>query len=126
MEGEEEDFDAVDSNGQAINIRNSFQPPRGYFSSLSASMNIYDTLSLRYSFLAVDYSQIELRVMAHLSDDKKLQQLFHAKSDVHSLVAQKCFSTILLHSRVFLKLIVIPFFLKKRKSELGRCDKRRA
>lgn len=38
-------------------------------------------------FLSIDYSQIELRVMAHLSGDKKLIEAFNKGQDIHSFTA---------------------------------------
>jgi DNA polymerase-1 len=38
-------------------------------------------------FIAVDYSQIELRVMAHLSGDKALTEAFRRGEDVHTTTA---------------------------------------
>ena len=43
-----------------------------------------------YSF---DYSQIELRVLAHLSDDKILIEAFRQGKDVHSITASGIFGT---------------------------------
>ena len=42
--------------------------------------------------LAADYSQIELRIMAHLSKDKKLVSAFEEEKDVHSATAAEVFS----------------------------------
>ncbi|MFK8028426.1 MAG: DNA polymerase I [Gammaproteobacteria bacterium] len=42
--------------------------------------------------LAADYSQIELRIMAHLSTDKKLVSAFEEEKDVHSATAAEVFS----------------------------------
>ena len=42
--------------------------------------------------LAADYSQIELRIMAHLSSDKGLLQAFASGSDVHSATAAEVFA----------------------------------
>lgn len=42
--------------------------------------------------LAADYSQIELRIMAHLSNDKRLNQAFLNGEDVHSATAAEVFS----------------------------------
>lgn len=42
--------------------------------------------------LAADYSQIELRIMAHLSQDKKLVSAFEEEKDVHSATAAEVFS----------------------------------
>ena len=40
-----------------------------------------------YSILAADYSQIELRIMAHLSKDKALLKAFLSNHDIHSKTA---------------------------------------
>ena len=42
--------------------------------------------------LAADYSQIELRIMAHLSRDKGLVDAFHNNLDVHTATAAEVFS----------------------------------
>lgn len=42
--------------------------------------------------LAADYSQIELRIMAHLSGDSGLQQAFQSKRDIHRATASEMFS----------------------------------
>lgn len=44
-----------------------------------------------YKFLACDYSQIELRVAALLSGDKKLIQIFKTGGDIHTAVATEVF-----------------------------------
>ena len=41
--------------------------------------------------LAADYSQIELRIMAHLSDDPALKKAFNEGLDIHSATAAKIF-----------------------------------
>ncbi len=41
--------------------------------------------------LCADYSQIELRVLAHLSQDPALVQAFHAGSDIHRAVAAEVY-----------------------------------
>ena len=43
--------------------------------------------------LAADYSQIELRIMAHLSGDEGLQQAFAAEQDIHRATAAEVFET---------------------------------
>ena len=43
--------------------------------------------------LAADYSQIELRIMAHLSADKGLLKAFAAEQDVHRATAAEVFET---------------------------------
>ncbi|KZN31537.1 DNA polymerase I [Pseudoalteromonas luteoviolacea] len=45
-----------------------------------------------HMILAADYSQIELRIMAHLSQDKGLLSAFAAGKDVHSATASEVFS----------------------------------
>lgn len=42
--------------------------------------------------LAADYSQIELRIMAHLSGDSGLQQAFQSGRDIHRATASEMFS----------------------------------
>jgi DNA polymerase-1 len=44
-----------------------------------------------YLLLAADYSQIELRIMAHLSADEGLQKAFAANQDVHQATAAEVF-----------------------------------
>lgn len=41
----------------------------------------------KWTLLSIDYSQIELRVMAHLSADKKLIEAFKNKQDIHRFTA---------------------------------------
>ena len=43
--------------------------------------------------LAADYSQIELRIMAHISEDKNLIEAFTNNVDVHSATASQVFNT---------------------------------
>lgn len=45
------------------------------------------------SILALDYSQIELRIMAHLSADESLLEAFDKGLDVHRATASEVFST---------------------------------
>ncbi|QEP45151.1 DNA polymerase I [Ectothiorhodospiraceae bacterium BW-2] len=45
--------------------------------------------------LAADYSQIELRIMAHLSQDSGLVAAFHAGEDIHRATAAELFATAL-------------------------------
>ncbi|MFC5580562.1 DNA polymerase I [Rhodanobacter terrae] len=44
-----------------------------------------------WKVLAADYSQIELRIMAHLSGDEGLLRAFHAGGDVHRATAAEVF-----------------------------------
>jgi len=46
-----------------------------------------------YKILAADYSQIELRIMAHLSQDEGLLNAFSEGLDVHSATAAEVFET---------------------------------
>ena len=41
--------------------------------------------------LAADYSQIELRLMAHLSGDEAMRQAFHEGQDIHDFTARRIF-----------------------------------
>ncbi len=45
-----------------------------------------------YTILAADYSQIELRIMAHLSNDSGLVNAFNTGMDVHKATAAEVFS----------------------------------
>ncbi len=44
-----------------------------------------------FVFLDADYSQIELRVLAHLSGDKALIEAYHKDSDIHAITASQVF-----------------------------------
>jgi DNA polymerase-1 len=44
-----------------------------------------------YKLVAIDYSQIELRIAAYLSGDEKLLAIFKNKEDVHTAVAAQVF-----------------------------------
>jgi len=46
-----------------------------------------------YKMLAADYSQIELRIMAHLSGDKGLLDAFAQGADIHRATASEVFAT---------------------------------
>ncbi len=61
------------STGQGIEIRAAFKPKPG---------NV---------FIAADYSQIELRVLAYLSQDQQLLQAFLAGHDIHTETAARLF-----------------------------------
>jgi DNA polymerase I len=41
--------------------------------------------------LSVDYSQVELRVLAHVADEPVLKEVFHAGEDVHAATAAEVF-----------------------------------
>lgn len=44
------------------------------------------------TLLTADYSQIEMRIMAHLSEDEALLDAFHGGEDLHTTVAAEVFS----------------------------------
>ena len=44
-----------------------------------------------YSILAIDYSQIELRIIASLANDKKMIKAFENKADIHTQTAAEIF-----------------------------------
>ncbi len=44
-----------------------------------------------YSIIAADYSQIELRLLAHISEDKALIDAFYHNIDIHTLTASRIF-----------------------------------
>ena len=44
-------------------------------------------------FIDADYSQIELRVLAHISNDKQMIEAFNHNEDIHLQVASKVFNT---------------------------------
>jgi DNA polymerase-1 len=46
----------------------------------------------RYVLLAADYSQIELRLMAHLSGDEAMRRAFEEDQDIHDFTARQLFS----------------------------------
>lgn len=45
-----------------------------------------------YELTSFDYSQIELRVAAHLADDKKMIEAFRKGEDIHSLTASEVYN----------------------------------
>ena len=46
-----------------------------------------------FCFISADYSQVELRLLAHLSNDDAMQAAFHAGEDIHRAVASEVFDT---------------------------------
>ncbi|MDY0103642.1 MAG: DNA polymerase I [Lentimicrobium sp.] len=47
----------------------------------------------KYTLLAADYSQIELRIIAHISGDEAMQQAFRDGIDIHTATAARIYST---------------------------------
>lgn len=45
-----------------------------------------------HQLISADYSQIELRILAHLSEDPALLKAFHADQDIHAAVAGRVFN----------------------------------
>ena len=44
-----------------------------------------------YTLISIDYSQIELRVVAHLSGDPRMIEIFKSKQDIHTATAMEVF-----------------------------------
>lgn len=45
-----------------------------------------------WSYLSADYSQIELRILAHLSEDEQLMKAFQQNEDIHTFTASLIFN----------------------------------
>lgn len=52
---------------------------------------VFVTRSDEYVLVDADYSQIELRVLAHLSDDPSLKEAFYNNEDIHKKTASQVF-----------------------------------
>jgi len=52
--------------------------------------NVFESAPKK-SFVSFDYSQIELRLLAHISGDDGLKMAFHKNQDIHSLTAMRVF-----------------------------------
>lgn len=46
-----------------------------------------------FVFLDADYSQIELRILAHMSGDEKLIEAYNSSADIHRVTASQVFNT---------------------------------
>jgi len=47
-----------------------------------------------YVLLKADYSQMEMRILAHVSADEFLMQFFHEGRDIHKLIAARWLGTL--------------------------------
>ena len=47
-----------------------------------------------HQFLSADYSQIELRLAAHMADVPQLKEAFQAGADIHAITAEELFGTV--------------------------------
>ncbi len=61
-------------------------PQAGEFSSKIREAFVAEK---NYSFVAYDYSQIELRIIAHLSGDEKMIKIFKSGGDIHTATAME-------------------------------------
>lgn len=52
---------------------------------------LFTSKSSEYKLVDADYSQIELRVLAHISDDEKLKEAFFQDTDIHRKTASEVF-----------------------------------
>ncbi len=64
-------------------------PVKGQWAELLREVFIPE---VSYSFLSADYSQIELRILAHLSEDPSLIKAFKDGKDIHKATASDIFS----------------------------------
>lgn len=72
---------SIDPNLQNIPIR----------TELGRSIRQAFTAAEGYSLLSLDYSQIELRILAHMCSDEALVEAFAQRVDVHTVTAQRVF-----------------------------------
>lgn len=59
---------------------------------LGKNMRRFFTAKEGYLLVDADYSQIELRVLAHIADDKTMQEAFRTGEDIHTTTAAKVFN----------------------------------
>jgi DNA polymerase-1 len=95
----------VDANGRVHTIFNQTSTATGRLSSTNPNLQNIPVRSelgrrIRKAFvapsddrvlLAADYSQIELRLMAHLSGDEAMRAAFHEHQDIHDFTARRIF-----------------------------------
>ncbi|HYZ15263.1 MAG TPA: DNA polymerase I, partial [Candidatus Acidoferrum sp.] len=95
----------VDANGRLHTIFNQTATATGRLSSTNPNLQNIPVRSelgrqIRKAFvapsddralLAADYSQIELRLMAHLSGDPAMRAAFHEGQDIHDFTARRIF-----------------------------------
>jgi DNA polymerase-1 len=95
----------VDANGRVHTIFNQTATATGRLSSTNPNLQNIPVRTevgrqVRKAFvapsddrvlLAADYSQIELRLMAHLSGDEAMRAAFHEHQDIHDFTARRIF-----------------------------------
>ncbi len=95
----------VDANGRIHTIFNQTSTATGRLSSTNPNLQnipVRTDLGRRvrkafiaqgdeHVLLAADYSQIELRLMAHLSGDEAMRTAFHDHQDIHDFTARRIF-----------------------------------
>ncbi len=78
---------------QGRQIRQAFVPRRTTAGPDGGQGNLFEPKANHepWRLLTADYSQIELRVLAHLSGDAELSRAFAADQDIHSFVASQIY-----------------------------------
>jgi len=99
-------FDKIDENSRVHTTFNQTGTSTGRLSSINPNLqnipsgdehfakkvkNIFIAEN-RYSLASFDYSQIELRIAAHLSSDKALISAFSKNQDIHTITASEIFN----------------------------------
>lgn len=67
-------FESVSKEKLTVSIRDSFVPEEGYL------------------LLSADYSQLEVRILAHFSEDQDLVKLLNNNGDIFCQIASECFA----------------------------------